>query len=790
VRDADGRSVTHHFRPPKGSVTNFDGDGPAYVPITSRPSARQSSLHPLVAGPGPPPGRPADPSGGRPVERPADPPADPARGGGSVRVWPGSPHPLGATWNGEGVNFALFSENATAVQLCLFDEATAGVPTATITMAERTDNVWHAYLPDVRPGALYGYRVDGPYEPTSGHRFNHSKLLIDPYAKAVSGPIRWSDDLFGYRIGDEQEDLSFDSRDSAGAMPKCLVVDPAFTWEDDRAPNTPWNQTVIYETHVRGMTERHPGVPEHLRGTYLGLASDPIIDHLLGLGVTAVELMPVHHFVADRHLVDQGLTNFWGYNSIAFLAPHVGYATGGLGQQVSEFKSMVRTLHRAGLEVILDVVYNHTGEGNQLGPTLSLRGIDNSVYYRLMPDQPQYHLDYTGTGNSLNILHPRAMGLVTDSLRYWVTDMHVDGFRFDLAPVLVRGYEAGQPSAFFEIIQQDPVLSKVKLIAEPWDASPDGYQLGQFPTGWSEWNGAFRDCVRRFWRGDPGQVPELASRLTGSSDIYAPSGRRTYASVNFVTCHDGFTLTDLVSYENKHNEANGEGNRDGAQDNASRNWGAEGPSDSARIQRARDRMKRNFLTTLLFAQGVPMLLGGDEIGRSQQGNNNAYCQDNEISWFDWDIGPSGYDMRDFVRELIRVLQSNPILRRRGFFTGSAVPGTHTKDVTWIRSNGQEMTDEAWDDPNNQSIGMLLFGRAADEVDIRGRSAPADTLLLLLNAGTRSHSYTLPRMESPGLWEELLNTARPGPWARQVRNDAVNLTAHSSLLLRHSERIEQ
>ena len=707
-----------------------------------------------------------------------------------MRVWPGSPRPLGATWNGEGVNFALFSENASAVQLCLFDEATAGEPTATITMAERTDNVWHAYLPDVRPGALYGYRVDGPYEPTRGHRFNHSKLLIDPYAKAVSGPIRWSDELFGYQIGDEREDLSFDARDSAGAMPKCLVVDPSFTWEDDRAPNTPWNQTVIYETHVRGMTARHPGVPEHLRGTYLGLASDPVIDHLLGLGVTAVELMPVHHFVADRHLVDQGLTNYWGYNSIAFLAPHVGYATGGLGQQVSEFKSMVRTLHRAGLEVILDVVYNHTGEGNQLGPTLSLRGIDNSVYYRLMPGQPQYHLDYTGTGNSLNILHPRAMGLVTDSLRYWVTDMHVDGFRFDLAPVLVRGYEAGQPSAFFEIIQQDPVLSKVKLIAEPWDASPDGYQLGQFPTGWSEWNGAFRDCVRRFWRGDPGQVPELASRLTGSSDIYAPSGRRTYASVNFVTCHDGFTLTDLVTYEHKHNEDNGEDNRDGAQDNASRNWGAEGPSDSARIQRARDRMKRNFLTTLMFAQGVPMLLGGDEIGRSQQGNNNAYCQDNEISWFDWDIGESGYDMRDFVRELIRVLQSNPILRRRGFFTGTAVPGTHTKDVTWIRPNGQEMTDEAWEDPYNQSIGMLLFGRAADEVDIRGRSAPADTLLLLLNAGTRSHSYTLPRMETPGLWEELLNTARPGPWARQVRNDAVNLTAHSSLLLRHSERIEQ
>ncbi len=706
-----------------------------------------------------------------------------------MRVWPGGPHPLGATWNGEGVNFALFSESARAVQLCLFDDATASVPTATITMGEQTDNVWHVYLPDVRPGALYGYRVDGPYDPQRGHRFNASKLLIDPYAKAVSGPIRWSDELFGYTIGDPEVDLSFDTRDSAGAMPKCLVVDPAFTWDDDRSPNTPWNQTVIYEAHVRGMTQRHPGVPEHFRGTYLGLASDPIIDHLVELGVTAVELMPVHHFVNDRHLVDQGLSNFWGYNSIAFLAPHVGYATGGLGQQVSEFKSMVRTLHRAGLEVILDVVYNHTGEGNQLGPTLSLRGIDNSVYYRLMPDQPQYHLDYTGTGNSLNILHPRAMGLVTDSLRYWVTDMHVDGFRFDLAPVLVRGYEAGQPSAFFEIIQQDPILSKVKLIAEPWDASPDGYQLGQFPTGWSEWNGAFRDCVRRFWRGDPGQVPELASRLTGSSDIYAPSGRRTYASINFVTCHDGFTLTDLVSFDEKHNEANGEENRDGAQDNVSRNWGAEGPTNSARIQRARDRMKRNFLTTLLFAQGVPMLLGGDEIGRTQEGNNNAYCQDNEVSWFDWDIGESGWDMRDFVRDLIAVLKGNPILRRRGFFTGTEVPGTTTKDVTWIRANGQEMTEEEWSDPNNQSIGMLLFGLAADEVDSRGRSASADSLLLLLNAGARSHSYTLPRMESPGLWEELVNTARPGPYARQMRNDAVNLTAHSSMLLRHTERIE-
>ncbi|HEX3796294.1 MAG TPA: glycogen debranching protein GlgX [Acidimicrobiales bacterium] len=706
-----------------------------------------------------------------------------------MRVWPGGPHPLGATWDGEGVNFALFSEHASGVQLLLFDEATSDRPSSTINLTETTDNVWHAYLPDVRPGALYGYKVDGPYEPDQGHRFNPSKLLIDPYAKAVSGPIRWSDDLYGYTVGDPTGDLSFDSRDSAGAMPKCIVIDPAFTWQDDRAPDTPWNQTVIYETHVRGMTMQHPGVPEHLRGTYLGLASDPIIDHLIGLGVTAVELMPVHQFAADRNLVEQGLTNYWGYNSVAFLAPHVGYAAGGLGSQVGEFKSMVRTLHRAGIEVILDVVYNHTAEGNQLGPTLSLRGIDNSVYYRLTPDDRRYYLDYTGTGNSLNILHPRAMGLVTDSLRYWVTDMHVDGFRFDLAPVLVRGFEAGQPSAFFEIIQQDPVLSKVKLIAEPWDASPDGYQLGQFPPGWSEWNGAFRDCVRRFWRGDPGQVPELASRLTGSSDIYAPSGRRTYASINFVTCHDGFTLTDLVSYEHKHNEANGEGNRDGTDDNGSRNWGAEGPSDSARIERARDRMKRNFLATLFFSQGVPMLLGGDEIGRTQGGNNNAYCQDTEVSWFNWDIGETGYDMFNFVRDAIAVMQENPILRRRAFFTGEPHAGMGTKDVTWIRHDGTEMTEDDWSNPDNQCIGMLLLGSAADEVDMRGRSASGDTLFLLLNAGTRSRSFGLPRMEQPGMWEEILNTARPGPWTRLVRNDAVNLTAHSTLLLRHSGRLQ-
>jgi len=693
--------------------------------------------------------------------------------------------PLGATWDGEGVNFSLFSEHAEGVQLLLFDEESSGRPSTTISLNEKTDNIWHAYLPDVRPGALYGYRVQGPYEPERGHRFNPNKLLIDPYAKAVSGPIRWSDELYGYIVGAEGDDLSFDTRDSAGAMPKSVVVDPAFTWQDDRAPNTPWNKTVIYEAHVRGMSMRNPAVPEHLRGTYLGMASDPVVDHLLGLGVTAVELMPVHQFVADRQLIELGLTNYWGYNSIAFLAPHVGYATSGLGQQVSEFKSMVRTLHRAGLEVILDVVYNHTGEGTQMGPTLSLRGVDNSLYYRLTPENPRFYTDYTGTGNSLNILH---LGLVTDSLRYWVTDMHVDGFRFDLAPVLARGYEAGHPSAFFEIIQQDPVLSKVKLIAEPWDASPDGYQLGRFPTGWAEWNGAFRDCVRRFWRGDPGMVPELASRLSGSSDIYAQSGRRTYASINFVTCHDGFTLTDLVSYDEKHNEANGEDNRDGTDANYSSNWGVEGPTDAVRIQRARDRMKRNMLATLFFSQGVPMLLGGDEVGRSQQGNNNAYCQNNETSWVDWEIGETGWEMYSFVRDLITVMQSNPVLRRRAFFTGKPPAGMRTRDVTWIRPDGAEMTDEDWTGAEKRSIGMLMLGQAADEVDMRGRSASGDTLLLLLNAGWRSRSYTLPRTELPGRWEEVLNTAQPGPWSRLVRNDVVNLTSHSCLLLRHNERL--
>jgi len=702
-----------------------------------------------------------------------------------MRIWPGSSHPLGATWDGEGVNFALFSRHATAVELCIFDGPDDAVPVETVPMPPASDWVWRCYLPDIRPGSLYGYRVDGPWDPENGHRFNKAKLLIDPYAKAVSGPVRWSEEIFGHSSTGPDNDLVLDPRDSAAGMPKSVVVDPAFTWGGDTAPRTPWNRTVIYECHVRGMTMTHPGVPEHLRGTFLGLCSDPIVDHLLGLGVTAVELMPIHQFVADRHLVEQGLTNYWGYNSLAYLAPHVGYASRGLGQQVSEFKSMVKTFHRAGLEVILDVVYNHTGEGSHLGPTLSLRGIDNSVYYRLQRDDKRHYVDFTGTGNSLDITHPRTIALIMDSLRYWVTDMHVDGFRFDLAPVLFRGLEEGRRSAFFEVIQQDPVLRQVKLIAEPWDVGPDGYQLGRFPPGWAEWNGAFRDCVRRFWRGDAGMIPELASRLTGSSDIYAPSGRQTYASVNFVTCHDGFTLSDLVSYAERHNEANGEGNRDGSDGNFSWNWGVEGRTESHRINRLRERSKRNMLATVFLSQGVRMLLGGDEFGRSQQGNNNAYCQDNEVSWLNWDLDDAGVDLLAYVRKLIHITKDNPVLRHRGFFDGQAFTPGGTKDLTWIRSDGEEMTESEWSDHELHSIGMLLSGRAIDDVDHRGRPIYGDTMLLLLNAGHRSRSCTLPRMEWPGIWEELLNTARPDG-IRRVRGPVVNLVAHSVMLMRHSD----
>jgi glycogen operon protein len=698
-----------------------------------------------------------------------------------MRARPGSAHPLGATWDGEGVNFALFSEHATSVELCLFDAPDAGRESARVTLTEHEEFVWHAYLPDVRPGQLYGYRVHGPYTPGEGHRFNPAKLLIDPYAKALSGIIRWSDVLYGYVPGDPAADLSYNAEDSAGAMPKSVVVETAFSWGDDRAPRTPWSRTVIYECHVKGLTQLHPAVPAELRGTYLGLTTDPVIDHLVGLGVTAVELMPVHHFVDDRHLVERGLRNYWGYNSIGFFAPEVRYATASRGEQVAEFKTMVKRLHRAGIEVILDVVYNHTAEGNHLGPTLSLRGIDNAAYYRLVSGDPRYYMDFTGCGNSLAMVNPRAIQLIMDSLRYWVLDMHVDGFRFDLAPVLARElHEVNRLSSFFDIIRQDPVLSHVKLIAEPWDLGPDGWQMGNFPAGWAEWNARFRDGVRRFWRGDPDLTGELATRLSGSSDIFGAGARRPYASINFVACHDGFTLADLVRYEHKHNEANGEDNRDGNDDNASRNWGVEGPTESVSIRGMRRRIVRNFLATLAFAQGVPMITAGDEMGRTQQGNNNAYCQDNELGWVHWTSDEESRALVDFTRRVFAIRRDHAGLRRESFFRahGGAVP-----DVTWLRPDGTDMTQEDWTDGGNHVLGMLIHAAASDERDDRGRPIGGAPTLLLVNGGARSRSFTLPNQAGPGTWQELLDTARPG--TRVLKTASLNLTAHSLVLLRHA-----
>ncbi|MGZ8378400.1 MAG: glycogen debranching protein GlgX [Gemmatirosa sp.] len=702
-----------------------------------------------------------------------------------MRIWPGQPYPLGATWDGAGVNFALFSENATGVELCLFDHPNDAAERVRIPMRERSDQVWHCYLPDVRPGQLYGYRVHGPYEPSQGHRFNAAKLLIDPYAKAISNTIDWSDALFAYTVGGPREDLEPDRSDDTSGTPKSVVVDNAFTWEDDRPPRTPWNRTVIYECHVKGMTIQHPDVDPSQRGTYLGLASDPILEHLLSLGVTAVELLPVHHYVVDRHLAERGLTNYWGYNSIAFFAPDIRYASeqARYGQQVYEFKTMVKKLHAAGVEVILDVVYNHTGEGNHMGPTLSLRGVDNKAYYRLMPDDPRYYMDFTGTGNSLNMMHPRTIQLIMDSLRYWVTEMHVDGFRFDLAPVLARElYDVNRLSSFFDIIHQDPILSRVKLIAEPWDIGPGGYQVGNFPVGWAEWNGKYRDCMRRLWRGDANVVGEVASRLSGSSDIYAWSDRAAYASVNFVTAHDGYTLRDLVSYERKHNEANGEGNRDGHDDNLSRNWGAEGETDAETVLTRRRRAIRNFIATLGFSQGVPMLSHGDEIGRTQRGNNNAYAQDNELSWVDWNLEPWQRELLDFTRRVIAIRHVHPVLRRRSFFRGRPIGGAGAKDLTWLRADGLEMTDRDWHDPQRRTLGMLIHGEAADETDDRGRPVRGDTMLLFINAGFDATDVSLPTIAAPGTWTKLIDTV-DGQVEPSV-GPHIRIEGFSLALLRH------
>jgi isoamylase len=679
-----------------------------------------------------------------------------------MKTWPGQPYPLGATWDGAGVNFALFAENATAVELCLFDQADPQRQTECLRLYEQTDHVWHMYLPDARPGWLYGYRVHGPYEPAQGHRFNPSKLLLDPYARALDRHIDWSDALFGYTIGDRLADLSRDERDSATGLPKCVVVDTQFDWQGDQRLRTPWHQTLIYELHVKGFTQLHPAVPEKLRGTFAGLAHPAVIEYLQKLGVTAVELLPVHQFVVDKHLRDRGLTNYWGYNSIGFFAPECNYSSSGTrGEQVLEFKQMVKALHAAGIEVILDVVYNHTGEGSELGPTLCFRGIDNAAYYRLLPGWPRYYQDYTGCGNTLNMTHPRTLQLIMDSLRYWVQEMHVDGFRFDLAAALARElHEVDRLGAFFDIIHQDPVLSQVKLIAEPWDLGEGGYQVGNFPVLWAEWNGVYRDTVRGFWRGDEGLLSDLAFRLTGSSDLYERGGRRPYASINFVTAHDGFTLRDLVSYNEKHNEANGDANRDGHEHNLSWNCGVEGPTADPEVLALRARQQRNFLATLLLSQGVPMLLAGDEWGRTQFGNNNTYCQDNELSWLDWNWDAAHTQLHEYTCLLIRLFHEHPVLRRRNFFQGRRIRGSEIRDLVWYRMDGVEMSEEDWANTFARSLALRLAGDAIDEVDQRGQHVKDDTLLIVLSAHHATLPFTLPQHRSPADWELLLDTRYP------------------------------
>jgi isoamylase len=668
----------------------------------------------------------------------------------------GLPFPLGATWDGLGVNFAIFSANATKVELCLFDNG-GKRELERIALPEFTDEVWHGYLPDARPGTVYGYRVHGPYAPEDGHRFNPNKLLLDPYAKLLVGPLRWHDALFAYRRGRPRKDLGYDQRDSAFCMPKCRVIDPAFTWGHDRAPRIPWDRTVFYETHVRGFTRLHPAVPRELRGTFSGLAHSAVVSYLKSLGITSIELLPIHAFVDDKRLLDIGLRNYWGYNTIGFFAPEPRYMATGV---VNGFKEMIAHLHDAGIEVILDVVYNHTAEGNELGPTMCFRGVDNASYYRLMPDNKRYYVNDTGTGNTVNLDHPRVLQMVTDSLRYWATEMRVDGFRFDLATILAReahGFDEG--GGFLDSCRQDPVLSNVKLVAEPWDCGPGGYQVGGFPPGWAEWNDKFRDTVRAFWRGDEGRLPALASRLTGSAEMFNRRGRRPWASVNFITAHDGFTLEDLVSYNDKHNEANGEENRDGANHNYAWNHGVEGPSDDAAIRALRARQKRNMLATLLLSQGTPMLLAGDEFGRTQRGNNNAYCQDNEINWIDWDgIGADGRTLGDFVRLLLVLRRRFAVLRRQRFFTGEERDALGIKDVTWLTPAGAEMTEANWHDAQARALGVLFDGRAAVRGD--GRDGDDATLLLVLNAYHDVVRFTLPAVAGGALWTLIVDTNRP------------------------------
>jgi glycogen operon protein len=673
-------------------------------------------------------------------------------------VWPGSPFPLGAAFDGRGTNFSLFTDSAQHVELCLFDDEGQE---ERITLSEFTAACWHGYVPGVGPGTRYGFRVHGPHDPEHGQRFNSAKLLLDPYARAITGDVVWDEAVYGYSWGDSAADLSHNDADSAPFVPRSVIVDDAFDWGDDRHPNTPWHETMIYEAHVRGFTKLHPTIPENLRGTYAGLATNDAIEHLTLLGVTAIELLPVHHFLHDQPLVDRGLRNYWGYNTIGFFAPYSGYSSSGAnGEQVQEFKAMVKALHEANIEVILDVVYNHTAEGNHMGPTLSFRGIDNDDYYRLVADNPRFYMDYTGTGNTLNMRMPFVLHLLMDSLRYWVTEMHVDGFRFDLASTLARElHDVDRLSGFFDVIQQDPVINRVKLIAEPWDVGEGGYQVGNFPALWSEWNGRYRDTVRDFWRGEPAALPEFANRLSGSPDLYQGDQRRPSASVNFITAHDGFTLNDLVSYNERHNEANGEDNRDGESHNRSWNCGVEGDTDDDDVRQIRIRQRRNFLSTLFLSQGVPMLLGGDEMGRTQGGNNNAYCQDNEISWYDWSLRDENLSLLGFTRQLMDFRRAHPVLCRRRWFQGRRIYGTGVEDIVWFDCAGTRMDDHQWQQDFARSLGVFLNGRGINSPDAEGHHIVDDSVLMLFNAHWEPVEFTIPDKRFAPRWRKEMATSQ-------------------------------
>jgi len=699
-----------------------------------------------------------------------------------VLAYPGEPFPLGATCDGKGTNFALYADAATGVELCLFDNKDDKEESKRIKLFERTHNIWHVYLPNVRPGQLYGYRVDGPYEPAKGHRFNKNKLLIDPYAKAIAGKIEWSDALFGYKPGESDE--TFSEVDSAPFIPKCVVVDQAFDWTGDQKLNIPLHKTIIYEAHVKGFTKTNPEIPENIRGTYAGIAHPATINYLKALGITAIELMPVHFFVADRHLVEKGLTNYWGYNTIGFFAPETRYSSSGvMGEQVNEFKTMVKELHKAGIEVILDVVYNHTAEGNHLGPTLSFRGIDNASYYRLTED-PRYYNDYTGTGNTLNANLPNVLRLMMDSLRYWIAEMHVDGFRFDLASTLARElHEVNRLSAFFDIIHQDPLISQVKLIAEPWDIGEGGYQVGKFPPEWMEWNGKYRDCVRDYWRGADSQLAEFGWRFTGSADLYESDYRKPTASVNFITAHDGFTLHDLVSYNEKHNEANGEENKDGESHNRSWNCGAEGDTNDPAVIELRQRQKRNFLTTLFLSQGLPMLVSGDELGRTQKGNNNAYCQDNEISWIDW--AKADNELLAFTQKVIRLRKEHPTFCRRRWFQGRPIKGLGVEDIAWFLPDGTEMSEEHWTTEFAKSLGIYLNGRGIHYSGPNGEPVIDDSFYILFNAHHDKLDFKLPVSKYATQWITVLNTASAVSEEKfYMPEEVVQLDGRSILVLKH------